>query len=219
MEDFRVNQPEKSEVTIEVFYGFTDSEIKHQTTYKIFANGDLEVFNEIDADGANLPEMPRFGMKMQLSDVLKNLQWLGKGPHENYQDRNRSAFVDVYESTVIEQYFPYVRPQENGYKTDTRWLVLTDHQGIGLKITGMPMFEFSALNYSIDDLDQGTKKNYRHTNDLELRDFVELMVDYKQMGVGGDDSWWARPHKQYQIPAAKYSYSFRMTPIFKPSRL
>jgi len=219
VKDLTVNQKKKSEVTIDVLYEFKDSKSKNRTTYQIFANGDVEVYNEIDAGESGLPEMPRFGMKMQLSDVLENLQWLGRGPHENYQDRNKSAFVDVYESRVSEQYFPYVRPQENGYKTDTRWLVLTDHQGIGLKISGMPQFGFSALNYSIDDLDQGTKKNYRHTNDLVERDFVELMVDYKQMGVGGDDSWWARPHKQYQIPAGKYSFSFRMSPYFKPSRL
>jgi len=219
VKDFTVKQEGKSEITINVLFEFNDSKSQNQTSYKILASGDVEVFNEIDANEPNLPEMPRFGMKMQLSDVLENLQWLGRGPHENYQDRNTSAFVDVYESTVGEQYYPYVRPQENGYKTDTRWLVLTDHQGIGLKIAGMPLFGFSALNYSINDLDQGTKKNYRHTNDLVPGEFVELLVDYKQMGVGGDDSWWARPHKQYQIPAGKYSYSFRMSPYYKPSRL
>jgi beta-galactosidase len=213
-----IQKTAKTGLKIELVFGFPDSEIKHHTVYSFFPSGDVLVFNEMETSGMDLPEMPRFGMKIQLSDKLDRLVWLGRGPHENYQDRYTSAFVDIYESSVDEQYYPYVRPQENGYKTDTRWLALTDHQGIGLKITGKPLFSFSALPYSIDDLDQGTKKNYRHTNDLVPGDFVELMVDFKQMGLGGDDSWWARPHRQYQLLPGKYAYSFRMSPVFKPLR-
>jgi beta-galactosidase len=180
--------------------------------YTVYASGIIEVTSEIDPGTSSLPEMPRFGMKMKVNKALGNLEWYGRGPHENYCDRNTAAFVGIYKSTPEEQYFPYIRPQENGYRTDTRWLTLTDHQGIGLQITGMPLFGFSALPYTIDNLDQGIKKNYKHTCDLIPADFYEVMVDYRQMGVGGDDSWGARPHSQYQIPAGKYSFSFRMTP-------
>jgi beta-galactosidase len=76
----------------------------------------------------------------------------------------------------------------------------------------MPLFGFSVLPYTIENLDQGVKKNYKHTCDLVPEDFYEVMIDYRQMGVGGDDSWGARPHSQYQIPAGKYAFSFRMTP-------
>ncbi len=88
---------------------------------------------------------------------FKQLKWYGRGPFENYWDRNTAAFVGEYKSTFEKQYFPYIRPQENGYKTDTRWLALQDSTGKGLMFIGEPLVSFSALNYSIEDLDQGTK--------------------------------------------------------------
>ncbi|MBP6977974.1 MAG: DUF4981 domain-containing protein [Lentimicrobiaceae bacterium] len=213
VDKFEVRQVSESTVEVSVAYAFPGNEIHQQVTYLVYASGDIEVTSTIDPGNVSLPEMPRFGMKMKVNRVLGFLEWYGRGPHENYCDRNTSAFVGIYQSTPAEQYFPYIRPQENGYKTDTRWLTLTDHQGIGLKITGLPLFGFSALPYTIENLDQGTRKNYRHTCDLVPADFYEVMIDQKQMGVGGDDSWGARPHKQYQIPAGEYTFSFRLTPI------
>lgn len=213
VEGFEVRQISEKVVEVNVAYAFTGSEIHQRVTYTVYASGDIELKSEIDPAAAPLPEMPRFGMKMKVNQALGNIEWYGRGPHENYCDRNTSSFVGIYKSTPEEQYFPYIRPQENGYRTDTRWLTLTDHQGIGLRITGIPLFGFSALPYTIENLDQGTKKNYRHTCDLLPADFYEVMIDHKQMGVGGDDSWGARPHTQYQIPAGKYAYTFRMTPI------
>ncbi|MCD4734655.1 MAG: DUF4981 domain-containing protein [Bacteroidales bacterium] len=159
------------------------------------------------------PEIPRFGLKMELPDKYSNLTWYGRGPYENYWDRNTSAYLGYYESTVKEQYFPYIRPQENGYKTDIRWLSLTDQNGKGLMFLGEPEISFSALNYSINDLDQGTKTNYKHTNDLIPKDTVFLNIDYRQMGVGGDNSWGARPHPQYTLPFGEYHYSFILRPV------
>ena len=132
-----------------------------------------------------LPELPRFGTKIELPGKFSNLTWFGRGPHENYWDRNASAHFGEYRSTVNEQYFPYIRPQENGYKTDTRWLALQDSLGKGIMIIGEPLISFSALNFSIDDLDQDTKHNYKHTIDLIPKDTVFLNVDFKQTGVGG----------------------------------
>ena len=160
-----------------------------------------------------LPELPRFGTKMELPGKYTNLTWFGRGPFENYLDRNTSAYVAEYRSTVQEQYFPYIRPQENGYKTDTRWLALQDSTGKGVIFIGDPLVSFSALNYSIDDLDQGTKKNYRHTNDLVAKDKVFLNLDYKQSGVGGDDSWGSRPHPQYTLNYGEYEYTYIIRPL------
>ncbi|HOW24431.1 MAG TPA: glycoside hydrolase family 2 TIM barrel-domain containing protein [Bacteroidales bacterium] len=213
VESFEARQINEKVVEVRTRYTFTGTEIHHQVTYTIFASGDIDLTSEIDPGSSPLPEMPRFGMKMRLNKVLGELQWYGRGPHENYCDRYTSAFVGLYESTPEEMYFPYIRPQENGYRTETRWLTLADHQGIGLKFAGMPLFGFSVLPYTIENLDQGIKKNYQHTCDLIPTDFYEVMIDLKQMGVGGDDSWGARPHSQYQIPAGKYTFSFRMTPI------
>jgi len=213
VERFEARQVSEKVVEVYTGYSFTGTGISQQVHYTIFATGEVEVTCEIDPGTSALPEMPRFGMKMRVNRALGEVEWYGRGPHENYCDRNTSAFVGLYKSTPEEMYFPYIRPQENGYRTDTRWLTLTDHQGIGLKITGIPFFGFSALPYTIENLDQGIKKNYKHTCDLVPADFYEVMIDLKQMGVGGDDSWGARPHSQYQIPAGKYTFSFRMNPI------
>lgn len=159
------------------------------------------------------PELPRFGMRWVMPGQYDNLQWFGRGPQENYIDRNTGAFVGKYSSTAAEQYFPYIRPQENGNKTDIRWMTLTDDAGNGLLIDGLPLFSGSALNNSIEDFDQGTKSNYRHTNDIVLRDTVFVTVDLQQMGLGGDDSWGSRTHPQYVLPAADYHFTFRMIPL------
>jgi beta-galactosidase len=159
------------------------------------------------------PELPRFGMRFSLPATYEELEWYGRGRHENYCDRNTSAPVDVYQSSVAEEYFPYIRPQENGYKTDLRWMKLTNESGHGILIDGLPLFSGSALNNSIEDFDQGTKENYRHTKDISPRDEVFITVDLKQMGVGGDDSWGAKPHPQYRLPADNYIFKFRMRPV------
>ncbi|MFP4469873.1 MAG: glycoside hydrolase family 2 TIM barrel-domain containing protein [Bacteroidales bacterium] len=159
------------------------------------------------------PEMPRFGVRFALPAQFDHLTWYGRGPHENYCDRYTSAFVDVYNQKVAEQYFPYIRPQENGYKTDIRWMMLTNGSGKGLMIDGLPLFSGSALHNSIADFDQGTKENYRHTIDIVPKDTVFVTVNFKQMGVGGDNSWGARPHDQYLLPAGDYGFRFRIKPV------
>jgi hypothetical protein len=178
------------------------------------------IYNSTDKNHATLiekdlvmPELPRFGMKMEIPGQYQNLSWYGRGPFENYCDRKTAAFVGVYHSTVEEQYFPYIRPQENGYKTDTRWIALQDSTGKGLMFIGEPLISFSALNYSIDDLDQGTRQNYKHTNDLLPKDKVFLNIDYKQTGVGGDNSWGARPHPEYTLNYGDYEYSYIIRPL------
>ncbi|NTV83534.1 MAG: hypothetical protein HGA23_04440, partial [Bacteroidales bacterium] len=126
-----------------------------------------------------------------------------------YQDRNTASFAGIYESTVDEQFTPYVRPQENGYKTGVRWMTLTNPKHISLKFSGQPMVCFSALPYTYDDM-KGFKQAGKHIHDLVNEPFVDLNLDYGQMGVGGDDSWGARTHEAYTLPAGEYHYSFTM---------
>ena len=166
-----------------------------------------------------MPELPRFGMNLEIPGSYSNLTWFGRGPHENYSDRKTSAFVGLYESKVADQYFPYIRPQESGYKTDTRWLALQNKDGQGLMFITDSLISFSALNYTTGDLDQGTKRNYKHTNDLSPRDFVSLNIDYGQTGVGGDDSWGARPHPQYTLKYGEYEYSYIIRPLRRKTDL
>ncbi|MCK5135941.1 MAG: DUF4981 domain-containing protein [Bacteroidales bacterium] len=155
----------------------------------------------------NLPEIPRFGMSMVVPGGVDMLEYYGRGPHENYIDRNHSALVGLYKSTVEEQYVPYISNGENGNKTDTRWLVLKDSEGYGLMIKGVPAIDFSALHYSQADLDR-EQRDGAHTSDLEKSEKVFLNVDWKQMGVGGDNSWGARTHASYTLRAQPMEYKY-----------
>ena len=158
-------------------------------------------------------------MKMQLPAEFTQLEYFGRGPWENYCDRNSSTFVGLYHSTVADQYVPYVRPQENGHRTDVRWMALTRDNGSGLLIVADSLIEFNALNNPVEDFDAGENKdaNLKHINDIKPKDLVEVHVDYRMMGVAGDNSWGARPHEQYQIkPSSEgYKYGFTMIPVDK----
>jgi len=161
-------------------------------------------------EGSNeLPEIPRFGMIMSVPKSMENLSYYGRGPWENYSDRNMSSLLGIYKSKVRDQYVPYTRPQENGYKTDLRWLTLTDTEGKGIRIEGLQPICASALQNRPEDFDPGLSKKHRHTNDITPnRDEIILSVDLAQRGLGGDTSWGALPHEQYRLKAKEYSYGF-----------
>jgi beta-galactosidase len=192
------------------------------TDYTVHANGAVDVSFDLEKTDGSLEEIPRVGMQMTLPARYTDLSWFGRGPHENYSDRKTSAFVGLYESSVADQYVPYVRPQENGYKTDTRWLRVTDGNGRGIRFEGQPHFSFAAMNYLHEDFESpGRLAGYRpdaklvnrHISDVIPRDLVRVNIDYGQMGVGGDDSWGERTHPQYCLLERKYNYSFRMMPL------
>lgn len=221
-----INQPELGKVTVSFSFDITDDKGKkiagYVTSYSVYASADIVIKNMFSKVSQKLPEIPRMGMQMQLPAEYSNVRWLGRGPHENYWDRKTSAYVGLYESKVAEQYTPYIRPQENGYKTDTRWLVLTNDNGSGILVCGNPIICFAALNNTHDDFESpGKLSQYRkdaksantHTIDVKPRDFVNLNVDLGQMGVGGDDSWGAMVHTQYRLAEMKYEYTFRIRPV------
>lgn len=223
-----IRRPDMNRVLVVFRYDVTDPAgmkiAGYSSTYDISPSGDIVISNAFSKLSANIPEIPRMGMQMQIPKEYANLRWLGRGPHENYSDRKSSAFIGLYESTVADQYVPYIRPQENGYKTDTRWLSLTDAEGNGILVSGDPIFCFCALNNIHDDFESpGRLSQYRkdarsantHTNDIQPGDLVNLNIDMGQMGVGGDDSWGAPVHPQYRLTQTSYEYSFRIRPISK----
>jgi beta-galactosidase len=175
----------------------------------------LELLNSFKAGSNPLPEMPRFGMIFSLKKDLNNFNYYGRGPWENYQDRNTASFKGIYNSAVADQYVPYTRPQENGYKTDVRWLTLTNSIGNGIQIEGLQALGVSALNNYPEDFDPGLTKKQQHTNDITPRNEVVVCIDLAQRGVGGDTSWGALPHEQYQLLNTQYSYGF----IIKPKKM
>jgi beta-galactosidase len=223
-----ISQPDLGKVIVSFNYDIpgTDGQkiAGYSTIFTIYGSADIVIKNMFSKISDKIPEIPRMGMQIQLPEAYTNLKWFGRGPHENYADRKTAADVGLYESTVADQYTPYIRPQENGYKTDTRWLSLTDDNGNGILVSGDPLICFAALNNIHDDFESpGKLSQYRkdaktantHTSDIKPRDLVNLNVDLGQMGVGGDNSWGALIHPQYRLLEKKYEYSFRIRPIVK----
>jgi beta-galactosidase len=201
------------QVQIDISSALLQGSSSYSTTYTIFGSGDIVVTNRFEPGSGSLPELPRFGMQMVLLAEFDNMTWYGRGPQENYWDRNTSAAVGVYSGKVRDQYHPYIRPQENGYKTEVRWVALANDDGIGLLAVGLPLISTAASHFLPGDYEYGPEKDQRHPTDMKKRDLVVFNVDYKQMGVGGDTSWGAKPHDQYMLYPKAYSYSFRLRPF------
>jgi beta-galactosidase len=193
------------------------------TTYTIHGNGEILVRNDFKMTANELPEIPRFGNNMVMPREFDQMTWLGRGPFESYQDRKTSALVGLYSGSVADQYWPYIRPQENGNKTDVRWMTITNAEGAGLLFMGEPLLETSAYHNVIEDFEspqrtdgrqaKGVKVINRHTVDVKPRDLTSVNIDYKQMGVGGDNSWGAMTHEEYRLTKKDYSYTYRMRPV------
>ena len=154
------------------------------------------------------PPLARVGMQFSMPASYDHIKWYGRGPFESYQDRKESAHVGLWSGSVADQYFPYVMHQENGNKTDVRWITITDAAATGLKITGAPLMEVNVQNYSQDALNlaKPSKKLYRG-------DKTYINIDLKQMGLGGDDSWSPRVHEEYQLREKSYSFGFVISPL------
>ena len=188
---------------------FSDYTIK----YSLSNDGALEVQPSYKKGNAPLPDMPRFGMIFSLKNALENLDYYGRGPWENYSDRNKSSLKGIYKSKVADQYVPYTRPQENGYKTDIRWFTLSNNSGKGIEIKGLQPLCMSTLNNYPSDFDAGLSKKNQHSSDITPRNEVVVCVDFAQRGLGGDTSWGAYPHEQYLLEQKEYSYGFVIKPI------
>ncbi len=195
----------------------------YQSAYTIYGSGDVRVDNHFKMAKEGLPEIVRMGMNLIMPRRFDQVTWLGRGPQENYQDRKTGAFVGLYKLPVSGFYFPYVRPQENGNRTDVRWAAVTDSTGNGLLFKGMPLLEVTTHHQIMEDFESpvrtvgrfvdGQKVINRHVNDVIPRDLTSVNIDFKQMGVGGDNSWGAWTHDQYRLTAKEYTYSFLMHPV------
>ncbi len=201
-------------VVVKGEYYLVDAPSYYTIIHTFRADGSLQVEVEWRRDGEYVPELPRFGMRMMLPQDYTHLKYYGRGPWENYADRNESAFLGLYEQSTDEQLFPYVRPQESGNKTDVRWVELTNDEGIGIRVEGLQPLNISAMPYRSEDLDPGLgMKKQMHYSDIEPRREVVLHIDLAQRGLGGDTSWGAQPRDQYRLTADEYSYGYIISPI------
>ncbi|HEY5509837.1 MAG TPA: glycoside hydrolase family 2 TIM barrel-domain containing protein [Prolixibacteraceae bacterium] len=184
--------------------------------YTVQAKGEVMVDQQMITDEAkSVPMMPRFGMNWVLPEGFETIEYYGRGPAENYQDRNYASHVGIYKQSIKSQYYPYVRPQESGNHTDIRWFKVVDPKGNGLKIESDILLSMSALSHFDADLDDGDQKHQHHSGELVPRKQTQLHIDYKQMGVGGIDSWGQWPLEKYRLNYKNYSYSFKISPVKK----
>ncbi len=210
----KTGEQDKEGVTVKVDYELTDINTPYSVEYRINNDGSIRITSSIDMTGRSLPELPRFGMRMELAEGFKDLQYYGRGPWENYSDRNTASFLGLYSDQTENQItWNYIRPQESGYRTDIRWIKLTTKSGFGLLVEGEQPICVSALNSQDEDFDPGVTKKQQHPTDIKKRNFVTLHVDLKQRGVGGDNSWGALPHEQYRLLDKKYSYAYTIKPF------
>ena len=179
------------------------------SVYQVYGNGIINIDNKYSMADTSLPEIPRIGIKMSLPGDFDEVTWFGRGPHESYIDRKTSAAVGLYHGSVWDQTFQYVRPQETGNKTDVRWMALSNGK-IGLMVKGSPTFDGSVHQYPYEDLDYVPRGQKHGKLNLQQKDQVDWLIDLKQMGVGGDNSWGARPHDQYTLSPGNYDYSFML---------
>lgn len=205
----------KDEVTIQCSFDLPAVEGQIVVSYTINAVGEITVNNQLANIKTDLPHLPRFGNNLILKDEYQTVNWFGRGPHENYQDRKTSALVGEYKASVSDLYFAYIRPQENGYKTEVRWVTFTNSNGKGIKVERPELLSFSAHHQYNDDFDDGEKKIQRHSTDIKKRELVNINIDYGQTGVGGDNSWSPSglAHKEYTINAGNLQYSYKISPI------
>lgn len=218
MKSFKVVENEgKAEKGVEVVYDMPSVEATLTMTYTLTPAGEL-VVNEamtVNKDAKHKPELMRYGMQLVMPKAYNMLTYYGKGPGENYIDRNNGDRLGVYDAKVADQYWGYVRPQENGNKTEVRYWQVKDENGKGLEFYSFAPMECSTLNYLASDLDDGWDKNAHqsHSGDLTPRDFSVVKLAARQRGLACVNSWGAIPLEQYRMPYQDYSFTYVIRPL------
>ncbi|WAA09276.1 glycoside hydrolase family 2 TIM barrel-domain containing protein [Fervidibacillus albus] len=204
-------ETEKRESTVIVRTDFIlpeagGSEVK--LAYTVDTVGTLNI-ESIFTPKKSLPEIPEIGMMFSMNKRYENIQWYGKGPHENYIDREKGAKIGLYEGKVVQQYTPYLKPQECGNKTGVRWAKIMDDEGYGWKIYGQPTVEINVLPYFPKELEDAN-----HGYELPEVKKTVVRINNRQMGVGGDDSWGQKTHPEFtNYPDKTYRFAFTMSPL------
>ena len=210
---------DKKANTVTIVTSFDMPEVQGQMdiTYLVFANtGAVKVTEDFKAtEGAKVSDMFRFGMLLQMPYTMEKSNYYGRGPIENYSDRKDCMRIAIYNDDADNQYFPYIRPQESGTKSDIRWWKQTDATGLGLQVKSCTPFYASALHFDTEELDDGDEKEQRHSFDLKKSKYTNLFLDAAHMGVGGENSWGAWPLEKYRIHYGNKTFNFVLIPQTK----
>ena len=201
-------------VTILTSFDMPEVQGQMDITYVVFANtGAVKVTEDFKAtEGAKVSDMFRFGMLMQMPYTMEKSNYYGRGPIENYSDREDCMRIGIYSDDADNQYFPYIRPQESGTKGDMRWWNQTDASGFGFKVKSCKPFYASAIHFDTEELDDGDDKEQRHSFDLKKSKFTNLFLDSAHMGVGGENSWGAWPLEKYRVHYGNKTFTFTLIP-------
>lgn len=196
-----------------LYMGATQSTLT--LTYTLGEDGQLLVEQDlkVNPNAIEKPNLLRYGMELQLIKEFDTIAFYGKGPNENYSDRNNADNLGVYIQKVSDQYYPYIRPQESGNKTQVRYWKVLNEEGQGLEFYSDAPMECSSLNYLTSDLYPSDKKCQLHSGDLTPRDFVSVHISLRQMGLGCIDTWGSWPSIEHQLPYQNYNFKFVIKPV------
>ncbi len=212
----KVKKPQPC-VVVTAVYDMPDVKAQLTLTYHISGDGRIKVAEQLKTDkDTKQPDMARFGMVMQLPYEMERSAYYGRGPIENYGDRKLSQRIGIYNQTADEQFYPYIRPQENGLKSDVRWWNQTTAQGKGMRIEAVEPFSVSALHYAIEDLDEPKPaKGQRHSTQVPKSKYTNLCIDGAHTGVGGANSWsnWGLALPKYRVPYQDRTFTFQFVPL------
>jgi beta-galactosidase len=232
LESLNLVKNEKAQVQIQADYRFADAKgnpvARWSTLFTFDRSGEVHVLNQFRKEEGQ-PVIPRIGMNVELRADLDQVSWYGRGPFENYSDRKHAADVGLYRNRVEDHYVPYMRPQENGYKTDVRWLRLQNDQSLGIEVRSDDLMGFGVHHNRLQDFvppvkiaitsedGPSARENQQriniHVSDIVPRDLISLDIDLGQMGVGGDDSWGKHTLMKYSFTESTYSYGFTLRPF------
>lgn len=207
---------DKKTKSVRAEYDMPDVKARLVLNYVVRPDGSIDVTEQMTADkSTQVSDMFRFGMVMQLPYQMDHSEYYGRGPIENYADRKSSQLMGIYKQTADEQFYPYIRPQETGTKSDMRWWNQTDRTGEGLRVMADKPFYASALHYDIETLDEGTEKAQRHSPEVKKSAFTNLFIDFEHAGVGGVNSWDmdAIALPQYRVNYGDKTFNFTLSPL------
>ena len=210
-----LNQKEEGQkIEVEAIYDMPDVKGQLTMTYLINNIGAVKVTQKFTADKtAEVSNLFRFGVQLPMPRSFETVEYYGRGPVENYADRKDNTLLGIYRQTVSEQFYPYIRPQENGNKTDIRWWKVLDNTGCGIEVVAEAPFSASALHYTIESLDDGMAKRQRHSPEVEEADLTNLLIDKVQIGLGCINSWGSMPLPAYLLPYQDYEFNFIIRPV------
>ena len=205
--------------TVTAVYDMPEVKATLTLTYRIEKNGVMTVTQQMQTTpGDKQPDMLRYGVVLQMPYDMDRSEYYGRGPIENYNDRHLSQRIGIYRQTADEQFYPYIRPQETGTKSDMRWWKQTSQEWAGIFIQSDGLFSASALHYSVEDLDEpGEQKTQRHSPQVPKSRYTNLYIDQVHAGVGGIDSWseWGQALPPYRVPCQDRTFTFRLVPVMR----